>query len=77
MKITKKDILFSILTVIFLYVMVVLNLFKMTGKFEWNIFTSEAFPKFLLFCVILVPIIYAFTSEQKEKVEIYKKDKDE
>jgi|GEM_PF-5667726 len=76
-RITKKDILFSILFIIFLYVMIVLNLFKSTKKLEWNIFASEDFPQFLLFCLIVVPLIYAFTGEKKEKIEQYKKENED
>jgi len=64
-KITKKKIFLSILLVIFLYLMVVLNLFKATGKIEWNIFMTDALPKFVLFCVVVVPLIYFIKAKKK------------
>ena len=39
--------------------MTVINLYKTTGRIDWNIFKSEALPELLIFCLIAIPIIIA------------------
>lgn len=77
---TKKHIIFWTLFPIALYYVAVVKLWQLTGKIEWNIFQSEAFPYFIKFCVFAGPIIialaYAFTGAKKEKIEIYKQNKE-
>lgn len=72
LKLRKKDVLFSILFVLFLYIMTVFNLAKITKIIEWNIFKSEGIFELFIYFLIAAPLIYAFTGEKKENIEMYK-----
>lgn len=57
----QKKILQNIAGVLLLlgltYLAIVNNLFKSTGRYDWNPLNSEALSQFLIFTAIAVPII--------------------
>lgn len=57
-----------------MYLMLILNLFKITKKFEWNPFKSGGWFELIVIAAVAIPLIYAFTGEKKEQVEIAKKE---
>lgn len=52
-----KNLISAALFVFFVYIATVINLFKSTGKVEWNIFKSTALPKFIIFSGIAIILI--------------------
>jgi hypothetical protein len=51
-----KHVLDVILILIFLYIILLINLFKATKKIEWNIFKSEALSYFLILSFVVIAI---------------------
>ncbi len=67
MKNSIKNIIAILVFVIFCYLMTVINLYKSTGKIEFNIFKSEALTDWLLFVAIALPLFYLLKHFLKNK----------
>jgi hypothetical protein len=67
-----KNIVLVILIMVFIYIMIVLNMYKITKSFELNIFRYEDLTKlgiYALFCIPLAYILNLIFEKQKEKNE--------
>jgi membrane protease YdiL (CAAX protease family) len=69
-----KLVIEAVVLIAFIYLMTVINLYKSTGKIDWNIFKSEALPQFLIFSLIALPIIitveFLWNRRKKKNVQI-------
>ena len=52
-----RTIVLSIILLLFLYATIVLNLYKITKEFSFNIFESPALGKLFLLFAILIPVV--------------------
>jgi hypothetical protein len=71
-----KHALEVILFLIFLYIIILLNLYKATKKIEWNIFKSPALSGFLILSLIVIAVYIAvqFIREKIKKENIQTKE---